>query len=103
MPPCSVSAMTRASHDFRYESSRNKQSVDIAHSAPFPRKWESRVKNARLSFPSWVPACDGDKRRGCRIIYVFTIGGLIFDLRSSHSGTGNFFERRNSGLNSLDW
>ena len=33
---------------------------------------------------------------------VFSNGGLMSDLRSSQSGTGNFFERRNSGSNSLD-
>src|SRR5262245_3951761 len=33
---------------------------------------------------------------------VFSNGGLMSDLRSSHSGTGNFLERRKSGLNSFD-
>src|SRR5579885_3546084 len=30
MPPCAVSATTRASHDVRYESSRNRQSVGMS-------------------------------------------------------------------------
>src|SRR4029077_14889529 len=33
---------------------------------------------------------------------AFSSGGLTIDLRSSQSGTGNFFERRKSGLNSFD-
>ena len=32
---------------------------------------------------------------------VFSSGGLTIDLRSSQSGTGNFFERKKSGLNSF--
>ena len=34
--------------------------------------------------------------------HVFSNGMEIADLRSSHSGTGRFFERRKAGLNSLD-
>jgi hypothetical protein len=38
----------------------------------------------------------------CMIDQVFTNGTAMFDLRSIHAGTGRFFERRNSGLNSFD-
>ena len=34
--------------------------------------------------------------------HFYSNGMDISDLRSSHSGTGRFFERRNSRLNSLD-
>jgi hypothetical protein len=35
--------------------------------------------------------------------HTFSNGTSIFGRRSSHSGTGKFFERMNAGLYSFDW
>ncbi len=53
----------------------------------------------RVMFDSWVPAVAGTSGKS----QLLAKGGSILDGRSSQSGTGSFFERRNSGLNSLDW
>src|SRR5215470_20360268 len=42
------------------------------------------------------------KQALCRHRQLFSNGGLMFDLRSSHSGTGNFLAWRKSGLNNFD-
>jgi hypothetical protein len=42
-------------------------------------------------------------RRRRRLPYfLFSNGGLMVDLRSSHAGTGRFLERRNAGSNNFD-
>ncbi len=50
----------------------------------------------------WIPAFAGMTSVEITQSHTFSNGGLIVLLRSSHAGTGRFFERRNSGLNSFD-